>query len=573
MKSKTLIALFTFVALIYISPLFASTITASHTTLTPPPSLQPGWNSIQTQELKQDVTYLASDKLAGRLSLTKESNETIKWLVEQFKKAGLKPLTQQEYSLTQQLNPQIKKSDSQTQRSYLQTVPLINFYPNTNKNYLELTRGQKKWTWKKPDTSIIFPNNFKLHGDVVFAGYGITANDLHYDDYANINVRGKIVLIFEHEPQETNPHSIFNGIANTVYATPFMKAFNAEQHGAIAVLILPEPNRRHPSNQDRFNRMAKALNPNLPSQALVDSKIKIPVVTITNAVADQIAGNKISLSQLQAKIDQTLKPQSRLIPQDKITINNENKSSFTANSYNVVGLLEGSDPTLKHETVIISAHHDHDGKDGKRIWHGADDNASGTTGVIALARAMIINAHAANGMKPKRSILFVLFTAEERGLLGSFYMADHPLRPIDSTVAMINFDMIGRNESASSQTKGLINTNLNTTNRLNLIGAHYSPDYNNVVRQENQYVGLDLDYRFDQDAALNIFFRSDQFPFVLKHVPSFWWFTGFHPDYHHITDTADKINYVKMAKIIRLSYLTAFAFANDKAAPQFIENP
>ena len=232
------------------------------------------------------------------------------------------------------------------------------------------------------------------------------------------------------------------------------------------------------------------------------------------------------------------------------------------------GILEGADPTLKAETILISAHHDHDGASGKEIWHGADDNGSGTVGVVELAHAF-----AANPERPKRSILFVVFAAEERGLLGSFYMAAHPLRPLDTTRAMINFDMIGRNETPSDQTKGLIEIPADTTNRLNLIGGTYSPEYRRAVEQENAHVGLVLDGRFDHESALNVFFRSDQFPFVLKDVPAMWWFTGFHPDYHHTTDTPEKINYVKMANILRLAYLTAFRFGDAEQTPKFVKDP
>jgi len=201
------------------------------------------------------------------------------------------------------------------------------------------------------------------------------------------------------------------------------------------------------------------------------------------------------------------------------------------------------------------------------VWHGADDNGSGTVGVVALARAF-----AANPAKPRRSILFVVFAAEERGLLGSYYLAQHPSRPLNRTRAMINFDMIGRDEAPSDQTNGLIDIPADTTNRLNLIGGLYSPSYRRVVEAQNRYVGLVLDDRFDHEAALNVFFRSDQFPFVLHNIPAFWWFTGFHPDYHHTTDTADKIDYVKMAKILRLAYLTAWQFG-DGVTPTFIANP
>jgi Zn-dependent M28 family amino/carboxypeptidase len=165
-----------------------------------------------------------------------------------------------------------------------------------------------------------------------------------------------------------------------------------------------------------------------------------------------------------------------------------------------------------------------------------------------------------------------VFGAEERGLLGSYYLAQHPARPLDRTRAMINFDMIGRDEKPSDQTNGLIDIPADTRNRLNLIGGLYSPTYQQVVADQNRYVGLVLDDRFDHEAALNVFFRSDQFPFVLHNIPAFWWFTGFHPDYHHTTDTADKIDYIKMAKILRLAYLTAWQFG-DGVTPVFVPNP
>lgn len=521
-----------------------------------PNDLLPGWNTFQQSTLQADIRYLTQDASQGRLSLTSGDNQAIQWIADQFKQAGLKPVAG---------------------TGYLQSVPLIEYLPDPKKSYIELEREGKIIRWKQPDVYTQFPRNIDVTGEVVFAGYGITAPELHYDDYQKIDVHGKIVLVFEHEPQETNPASVFNGIANTPYATPRLKILNAQKHGAIAVLIAPEPNRKHPSNQERYMRIGGSINQKLPSQVLVDDEINIPSAVISDAVAKQIAGNESSLSQLQTAIDKEFNPQSMLLPATKITISDRNKSGNkshrTGTTYNVIGLLEGSDPLLKQETIIISAHHDHDGSNGKRIWRGADDNASGTVGVIALAKAMAANANSHAGIKPKRSILFVVFAAEERGLLGAFYMSAHPLRPLDTTRAMINFDMIGRNEAPSKQTDGLVDIPRDTSNRLNLIGAHYSPDYDKTVAQENYFVGLVLDHRFDNDSALNIFFRSDQFPFLLHHIPAFWWFTGFHQDYHQTTDTADKINYAKMEKILRLSYLSAFSFANEQDPPKFIVSP
>ena len=410
-----------------------------------------------------------------------------------------------------------------------------------------------------------------LTAPLVFAGYGITAPGLGYDDYRGVDAKGKIVLVFEHEPQETDPASRFGGTGNTRYATNRVKALIAQAQGAVAVVVMAEPNRKHPSNIERVMRIGGSAKrvPPLPAQALADDELRIPIITVSDSVAGVLlAGAGMTPRMLQAAIDKDLTPQSRILPDASVSLHLENTVRTRGVSYNVAGLLPGSDPKLAAETVIISAHHDHDGANGAEIWHGADDNGSGTVGVVELARAFT-----ANPVKPKRSILFVVFAAEERGLLGAYYMAGHPLRPLATTRAMINFDMIGRNEEPSEQTAGLIDIPKDTTNRLNLIGAGYSPDFNGAVVAANRSVGLVLDDRFDHENALNVFFRSDQFPFVLHDIPAFWFFTGFHPDYHHTTDTAEKINYAKMTKILQLSYLSAWRFGDDAAVPAFVPDP
>jgi Zn-dependent M28 family amino/carboxypeptidase len=476
-----------------------------------PKPLLPGYRLIREDTLKADLTFLASDAMRGRMSLEQGDNAAIRWVAAEFSKAGLKPANG---------------------ASLLQAVPLLEYLPDRESSFVTVKHGASEKQWKFPDANGGYPTPVDLSSSVIFAGYGITAPELTYDDYQGLNVQGRIVLVFEHEPQETDPKSIFNGTGNTRYATNRVKILNAQAHGAIGVLIAPEPNRKHPSNQERFARIggsAVRANP-IPTQFLSGDELHTPSVVLTDAVAQQLMEGGPTGAELQASIDRTLQPASR--PLDStITIHLRNASSTSGTSYNVTGLLEGSDPTLKAETIILSAHHDHDGWTGTEIWHGADDNGSGTVGVVALAHAI-----AANPTKPKRSILFVVFAAEERGLLGAFYMAQHPLRPLATTRAMINFDMIGRNEEESDQTRGLIEVPKNTTNRLNLIGAMYSPDFATAVQQENRKVGLDLDDRFDHETPLNVFFRSDQFPFVLRNIPAFWFFTGFHPDYHHTTE-------------------------------------
>jgi hypothetical protein len=417
-----------------------------------------------------------------------------------------------------------------------------------------------------------FPNSVTIGGPVLFAGFGITAPELNYDDYKGMDARGAVVLVFDHEPQENDPKSIFNGTGNTRYATSRVKLLNAQKHGALALLMVAEPNRKHPSNQERAARVTggQQTAPRFASEAIEGDELGIPLFTVSDRVAaDLLAAAGKRPGELQASIDGDLHPASVAIPATQAEVHIETRERRRASSANVIGLLEGSDPSLKGETIVISAHFDHNGPAANGgIYHGADDNGSGTVGVVELAHAF-----ARNPIKPRRSILFAVFAAEERGLLGSYFYAQHPLRPLASTRAVINFDMIGRNETASEQTKGLIEIAADTSNELNLVGARYSPDYRATVEQANRSVGLKLNYKWDDEAALNVFFRSDQFPFVLHDIPAMWWFTGFHPDYHQVTDTVEKINFAKMEKIVRLAYLAGWSFADGPTPPRFIPNP
>ena len=537
-----------------------------------------GYSTLNEGDLRRDLTYIASDKLAGRLSLQPGDDLAIQWIADEFAKAGLKP--------------GVPGNDGKP--GWLQSFELVEYRPDRAATAITLTRDGKPTVYKAPAANGAYKHAVDVTAPMVFAGFGITAPELGYDDYKGLDAKGKIVLVFDHEPQEDDPNSIFNGTGNTRYATTRVKLLNAQAHGAVAVVVVAEPNRNHPTNSERAarigvgNRVTRTVP--LPIQAIADDEISIPSVQVLDAVAvDLLATSGKTGKELQAGIDKDLTPQSRPLPDTTLTLHLRNTSERTGTTSNVVGLLEGSDPKLKPETVIISGHHDHDGSapcaegqggtdengaatpagaDCRAVWHGADDNGSGTVGVVALARAF-----ATNGTRPKRSILFAVFASEERGLLGAYWMAAHPLRPLKTTRAMINFDMIGRDEKPSSQTSGLIQIPAETTNRLNLIGALYSPQYNRVVQEEDKRVGLVLDDRFDHESALNVFFRSDQFPFVLHDVPAFWWFTGFHPDYHHVTDTVEKIDFVKMNKILQLAYLSGWRFADDAKTPMFVANP
>jgi hypothetical protein len=553
--------------------LFAATCTATFAQQPVGPRVRPGFDAIREDDLRANLTFIAGDGLEGRMSLRPGDDAAAEWVASEFAKAGLQPVA----------------TDASGKPSFLQPVPLIEYKPDPSATLLSLSRnGGAQQEWHAPVVGSAFRENVDISGGLVYVGYGITAPELNYDDYAGVDVRGKIVILMEHEPQEDDPKSIFNGTGNTRYATGRVKLLNAERHGALAVLLMPEPNATHVPTAKRLANVfagvtAKRLTP-IPLQGIADDEVHISLMTIPLAVGDELlkssngaGGTSVTAKDLQTSIDRDLKPQSHELAGVQVHLRTKNTSTRSGTTYNVAGLLPGSDPSLAAETVIVSGHHDHNGaseveeRDGRRhldIWHGADDNGSGTVGVVELAHAF-----AANPAKPKRSILFVVFASEERGLLGSYYMAQHPLRPLATTRAMVNFDMIGRDEKPSAQTDGVIEIPADTSNRLNLVGTLYSPDFLHTVQREDEHIGLTLDDRFERDTALGIFFRSDQFPFILHDVPALWFFTGFHPDYHHVTDTVDKIDFVKMTKIVRLSYLTLFDIADEKQTPKFVANP
>lgn len=511
---------------------FAATLACAQ----PPARLAPGYDSIGPARLKADLTFLSSEALEGRLSLSRGSEVAIQWIASEFAKAGLKPAAGD---------------------SFLQPVPLIEFTPDRQLTTLAIARdGKLIETFRAPDATSNFANDVSLSGEVVFAGYGITAPELNYDDYAGIRVRGKIVLILNHEPQENDAASVFNGIGNTRYANNNYKLFNAQRHGAIAVLTMQDPNHQGPQ------RRVTAATARLSPQALADGGPVIPLFTVGALVSDALFGAAGKhASEVQRAIDAKTAPASFEIPGVRLDLHTATATRRRGTSFNVAGWIEGSDPVLKEETIVFSGHFDHDGSGPAGVYHGADDNGSGTVGVVALAHAF-----AANPVKPKRSLLFVVFAAEERGLLGSYYYVSHPLRPLSTTRAQINFDMIGRDEAADPRV--ITDISPDTSNQLGLIGTDYSPDYRETVERQNKTVGLNLTYKWDLDSYNGILFRSDQYPFLLHDVPAIWWFTGFHPDYHQVTDTVEKIHFDKMAKILRLAYLSGFEFADEARPPR-----
>jgi Zn-dependent M28 family amino/carboxypeptidase len=281
----------------------------------------------------------------------------------------------------------------------------------------------------------------------------------------------------------------------------------------------------------------------------------LPVFTIQLKAANQLlAPSGRTVEMLQQEIDRTLHPDSFDVPQSSACLTKAYTNLETHQGRNVVGLLEGSDPKLKAQTIIVTAHHDHMGKINGHVYHGADDDGSGTAAVMRIAQAFV-----EGNVRPKRSILFIVYEGEERIFLGSYYYMTHPLVPLNQTVANFNMDMIGRDENNPNwPTPPDANVNM-----VNVLGTRYNPALSQIISKANRSQGLVLDHKMDVMDPDALWSRSDHFWMATLHIPQVEFQTGLHPDYHTDNDTWRRINYDKLTRIARLVFLSVENLANS----------
>jgi len=501
-----------------------------------------GLLSIRSAELQEKVTYLASNELKGRGDGSPELRLAADYIAASFRRNGVKPA-----------------GDG---GSYFQTFPMFRSQLGPGNS---LRVGTTDYVLGSDYVPHFLSTKQDAEGALIFVGYGISAPHLKFDELAGVNLRGKIAVALDANPRVRDFDSVFNHVDPADSALIQTKARNVAKAGAVGLIVIQNPNVSNVSIADS----AATFRPDYPRKDVPmgdaeDSRNpKIPVVLISERAARRFMP---SLREAQRQIDETLQPYSMDLNQRAALHLNVQRVVFP--TQNVVGLIDGSDARLRREVVIVGAHYDHDGESDGRIWPGADDNASGTAGLLELAEAF------GNGNKtPARSILLCAFAGEEKGELGSQHYADHPLIPLDRVVAMLQMDMIGRNEEHGGDRYLMVEreTAAQNVNSINLIGSTFSPDLQRTMRTVNQQVGLDLKFRYD-DTPENLLRRSDQWAFLQHGIPSLFFHTGDHPDYHLPSDTADKINYPKMEKIVKLVYLSVESLGNSAVRPAYV-NP
>jgi aminopeptidase YwaD len=443
---------------------------------------------ITAREVLYHIKYLASDELQGRRAGTEFADEAAEYIAEEFHQYGLKPMT----------------SDG----SFYQEFEFVSGVKLGDKNSLTASVAGKSFSCSASSdfTPLAFSKDTSVTGEVVFAGYGTTAKDLQYDDYEGIDVKDKVVLVLQYGPEGDNPHGKFSK-----YLPLRLKAMTAREKGASALLITTGP-------MDDEKDVLMKLRYDL---AFADAGI--PCMHIKRVVANSILGSAgTSVKEAQEKLRSSMKPGSFPISGVSVSLTSDVQKQ-RSKTKNVIGLLPGGDEKLKDEYLVIGAHYDHLGLGGAgslvpdtvAVHHGADDNASGTAGVLELAQAF-----SSAESKPKRSILFMSFGAEEEGDLGSDYFVKHPLVPLQRIVGMINLDEIGREKDST----------------LIVHGTGTSPLWDSLLTKFN------TPKQFNLKLNPEGFGPSDHASFYAKDIPVLFFFTGVHPDYHKPSDTWDKIN-------------------------------
>jgi Zn-dependent M28 family amino/carboxypeptidase len=533
---------------------------------------QPAQNGPSAERLREHITYLASDKLEGRRTGTAGANLAAEYIAREFSRYGLRR------SIGRDL-PGMSILEADSPKRYLQEFPYVAGVELEKNNRLLVNSPRAGDQAALAVGEDWMPLGSSSRTEIqkvpyVFVGYGITAAELKYENYGP-EVKDRIAIALSGTPDGDNPHGQF-----ARYEDVHWKAIAARNAGAKALIVIAQETN---FKEDRLSRLR------YDNSA---GDIGLPVAVISRQAAAKLFTTSGDLSNLieaaKPEANESLPPGARidrLLPLQKGTSLSLSiaVSRQEVAATNVIGILDGSDPRLKNEVVIVGAHYDHLGHGGSgslaaregEIHHGADDNASGTAGVLELARLF-----AAQRPRPRRTIVFIAFSGEEEGLLGSNYYVNHPIVPLANTVAMINMDMIGRLKDRSLIVGGVGTAEgwrsmVEARNELDSMTvtastgtgpSTVSVGFPTVVASNGRpIVTTDSAKQFALTLNEDGFGPSDHSSFYMKQIPVLFFWTGTHADYHKPTDTSDKINYDGEVSILNMvSRLVHDIDAGDK---------
>lgn len=482
-------------------------------------------SQISLDSLKHHLEIVASDEFEGRETGRKGQKMAAEYIANEIERYGLEAV-----------------GDS-------------GYYQRFN----VLESGISEAYFKLDSDSLAFLDDFYSFGAMLqngerkidnlhFLGYGV--DDSLYSDYAELKENPENIVIWEEEPQDRDGNYLLTGSGlNTEWSKDFsIKVAAAKRRGVKNLFIVKED----------YKTMVKRIGFYLssPRVSLVKEDSKEPDLAVYY-ISEKTAKHMLGKSYKPIKIKHKIARKKRGFP-FQVDINlsiHVDKDSKIVSTENVVGLLPGK--SKKEEYLVVTAHYDHLGIRGEEIYNGADDDGSGTVGVLEMAR--VFSKAKADGNGPERSILFLWVSGEEKGLLGSQYYVENPLIPLENTVANLNIDMIGRSDENHEP----------NTDYVYLIGSdRLSTTLHAISEETNQECcNIDLDYTYNNPNDPNRFYyRSDHYNFIRNGIPAIFYFSGVHEDYHQPGDTVDKIQFGKMTNIVRLIFGTAWNITNtDKS--------
>jgi hypothetical protein len=558
-----------------------------------PERARAGFDSINAKDMMAILVFLSSDNLEGREIGTRGFDTAAEYAQSLFSLWGLKPggdlpgPAGGPFRPFSPATPAVKR-----ERGYLQEFELKEAVETSARVVLETGRpglGQRSQPFAER-IDFIFTSNLPLDvsAPVVFAGYGIKEKSAAYDDLAAIDVKGKIVMVLTEAPGKDDSASPFQKKELKEKYFParpgprggpdFAKAADIIKRGALAVLLVK--NSLGESGDiyreilaQREIRDDKPILPDSRKKLLIPGAKAFPwdgrnIVRISREMANAIlAAADETVESLQKRIAAKYRPHSFAIPGARLHLSNQVRYQLLK-SANVVAFIEGRDPQLKNQAVVVGAHLDHLGRRGDYIFNGAEDNASGASGVLAIARAL-----AANPQKPKRSVVFCLWTGEEEGLLGSRYYVEHPEFSLDSTVAYLNLDMIAQpwDEKGLQRMMRMLNIKdgdellkkIKPENFLPLYLSTETPDLKKSLQEADRFVGFDVLYRETPRAMDRMSGGSDHASFAMAGRPWAFFMSGMSDVYHTPGDSMEKFSGDAMARLTRLVYLAAFQLADQ----------
>ncbi|MCI0523408.1 MAG: M28 family peptidase [Bacteroidales bacterium] len=500
-------------------------------------------NQITLDDARRHMKYLSSDALEGRRTGSDGNIRAAEYISSTALEMGIKPLP--------------GRNDLYQPLTYIKVSAI------PGESVVTLTDS----TGANPQTAELYPlmtpsDNVSFSGEVVFAGYGYTNSEAKYNDFTGVSLNDRIVIIMTRKPDLQGsgmPASDESLSENAeVRKLPMLMLQKAK-----AIFYVADPALGSDISSSSLSMGSSyQLVPLFKSQSL---NFSLNAYSITRQTADMLLRNAgVTLSEMQDSIATSKKPASFIIPGLKADVK-INVSRDTVTSFNIVGYIEGSDPKLRNECVIYTAHYDHSGFDSSgRVLNGANDNASGSTGLLAIARAFT-----SLDKKPPRSILFFWTTGEEEGLHGSTFYAENPLFPLENTIANINFDMIARSRR-DTDTGASLNGKIDITgpDTIKVISAGESTAF--VALAKESCLKSDL-FPVDEGKGSH-FSGSDHYPFHRKGVPAIFFFTGIHRDYHQHTDDYEFIDFDKLLKVSKAGFLTGYKLASIHERP-VIDNP